>query len=182
MTRKEKVMETRVLVTYASKYGSTAEIAEKIAEVLHQTGLATDVLSVEQVADVKPYQAVILGTAVYVGRWRKSAIRFLKHHEEVLAERKVWIFASGPTGNEKITHAAEGWHLSKKLETMLEHVAPRNLTLFHGCINPEKLTGIEKWIINRVKAPVGDFRNWEAITSWASEIATDLKQSTFPPA
>jgi menaquinone-dependent protoporphyrinogen oxidase len=175
-------METRVLVTYASKYGATAEIAKKIAEVLNQGGLATDVLSVEQVTDVKPYQAVILGTAVYIGRWRKSAIRFLKHHDEKLAERKVWIFASGPTGDEKIAHDAEGWHLSKKLEVILEHIAPRNLTLFHGAINPEKLTGIEKWIINRVKAPVGDFRNWEVITSWATAIATDLKQSTLQPA
>jgi menaquinone-dependent protoporphyrinogen oxidase len=172
-------METRALVTYASKYGATAEIAKKIAEVLNQTGLPTDVLSVEQVTDVKPYQAVILGTAVYIGRWRKGAIRFLKHYEEALTERKVWIFASGPTGDEKIAHAAEGWHLSKKLEVMLEHIAPRNLTLFHGAINPEKLTGLEKWIINRVKAPVGDFRNWEAITSWASDIATDLKQATL---
>jgi menaquinone-dependent protoporphyrinogen oxidase len=174
-------METRVLVAYASKYGSTAEIAKKIAEVLNQAGLATDVLSVEQVADVKPYQAVILGTAVYIGRWRKSAIRFLKHHEEMLAGQKVWIFAGGPTGDEKIAHAAGGWHLSKKLETMLEHIAPRNLTLFHGCINPEKLTGLEKWIISRVKAPVGDFRNWETITSWANDIATDLKQATLQP-
>ena len=172
-------MSTRVLVTYASKYGATAEIAEKIAEVLSQAGLQIDLLPIEQVADLKPYQAVVLGTAIYIGRWRKAAVKFLKQYEEVLAREAVWIFASGPTGDDEISDSSEAWHVSKKLQSVLEHIAPRELKLFHGAIDTNKLTSLDKWLINRVKAPVGDFRNWQAITSWATEVATELKKSTL---
>jgi menaquinone-dependent protoporphyrinogen oxidase len=71
-------MNRQVLVTYASKYGATAEIAEKIGEVLRQEGVPADVLPVKQVDDLTPYTAVILGSAVYIGRWRKEAVKFLE--------------------------------------------------------------------------------------------------------
>ena len=89
-------MDNQVLVTYASKYGATAEIAEKIGEVLGQAGLHTDVQPVEEVSDLTPYKAVILGSAVYIGRWRRSAVKFLEANENLLAERMVWFFSSGP--------------------------------------------------------------------------------------
>ena len=66
-------MNRQALVTYATKYGAAAAIAEKIGEILRQEGLYTDLLPVKRVTDLTPYTAVILGSAVYVGRWRKEA-------------------------------------------------------------------------------------------------------------
>ena len=91
-------MDDQVLVAYATKYGATKEIAEEIGNVLRQAGLLTDVLPVNKVRDLNPYRAVILGSAVYIGRWRKEAAKFLQAHEQALAERQVWLFSSGPTG------------------------------------------------------------------------------------
>ncbi len=71
-------MKTQVLVAYATKYGATPGIAEKIGQVLNQAGLHVDVLPVERVKDLSSYQAVVLGSATYIGRWRKAAAKFLK--------------------------------------------------------------------------------------------------------
>jgi menaquinone-dependent protoporphyrinogen oxidase len=92
----EAVMDGQVLVAYATKYGATGEIAEKIGQVLRQAGLDADVLPVEQVSDLTPYKGVVLGSAVYIGRWRKEAVKFLRTNEKMLAERLVWLFSSGP--------------------------------------------------------------------------------------
>ena len=73
-------MDQRVLVAYGTKYGATAEIAEKIGEVLRQSGFQTDVLPAERVQELSGYQAVILGSGVYIGRWRKPAAKFLREN------------------------------------------------------------------------------------------------------
>ncbi|OGN94050.1 MAG: hypothetical protein A2Y88_04730 [Chloroflexi bacterium RBG_13_48_10] len=78
-------MDKNVLVTDASKNGVTKEIAEKISEVLNQAGISTDLMPVEQIRDIAPYQAVILGAAVYIGKWPKEAVMFLKAYEQILA-------------------------------------------------------------------------------------------------
>ncbi len=91
-------MDKQVLVAYASKYGATEEIAERIGEVLRQAGLRTDVLPTDRVSDLAHYQAIVLGSAVYIGKWRKEAVKFLKANEKMLAGRPVWLFSSGPTG------------------------------------------------------------------------------------
>ncbi len=88
-------METRVLVAYATKYGATAGIAEKIGQVLREAGLAVDVKPAGQAGDPGGYQAVVLGSAVYIGRWRKEAAHYLKANEKALAQRPVWLFNSG---------------------------------------------------------------------------------------
>ena len=91
-------MDVQVLVAYATKYGATAEIAEKIGQALRGAGLSADVLPADRVSDLTPYQAVVLGSAVYIGQWRKEAVKFLKANETVLAEKPVWLFSSGPSG------------------------------------------------------------------------------------
>lgn len=89
-------MNIQVLVTYTTKYGATVEIAKKIGQVLGQAGLRTDVLPTDRISDLHSYKAVVLGSAVYIGRWRKEAVTFLKANEKVLAEQLVWLFSSGP--------------------------------------------------------------------------------------
>lgn len=88
-------MDSKVLVTYASQYGATQEIAEKIGAVLRQAGLQADVISVDRVRDLTPYLAVILGSSVYIGQWNKKAAEFLKANEKSLSDRRVWLFPAG---------------------------------------------------------------------------------------
>ena len=102
-------MKSHCLVTYASKYGSTGEMAERVRDVLRREGLSADLLPVDQVATLTPYSAVILGSAVYMGRWRKEAINFLEANENKLARRDVWLFSSGPTGTGDPEKLLDGW-------------------------------------------------------------------------
>ena len=168
-------MDVQVLVAYATKYGATAEIAEKIGQVLGQAGLRTHVLPTDRVGDLTPYQAVVLGSAVYMGQWRKEAAKFLEANEEKLAERPVWLFSTGPLGEGDPVQLMKGWHFPKAQQPIADRIQPRDIALFHGVLDMKKLGLAEKLIVKGIKAPVGDFRDWDAITSWATAIADDLK-------
>ena len=173
-------MDSQVLVTYGTKYGATAEIAEKIGQVLRQAGLRTDVLPAAPAfgrGDLTPYKAVVLGSAVYIGQWRKEAATFLKANEKALAERPVWLFSSGPTGEGDPVALAQGWRFPKALQPIADRIQPRDIAIFHGALDRKKLNAIEKWMLKNVKAPLGDFRDWEAITAWATAIAVGLKEA-----
>jgi menaquinone-dependent protoporphyrinogen oxidase len=174
-------MAKNILVTYASKYGATKEIAEKIGEVLHQAGLRADVCPVDGVRDLNTYVAVILGSAVYVGKWQKEAVKFLQANEKFLAGRRVWLFSSGPTGEGDPVELVEGWRLPEALQPVVDRIRPCDIAVFHGHINPKKLNFIEKWAIKSlVKKPFGDFRDWESITAWAISITETLKNTEQP--
>jgi menaquinone-dependent protoporphyrinogen oxidase len=169
-------MDKIVLVAYATKHGATAEIAEKIGEVLRQAGVSADVVPADRVDDVSTYQAVVLGSAVYMGQWRKEAAKFLTANEGVLAERPVWLFSSGPTGEGDPLELMEGWHFPGKLQPVADRIKPRDITAFHGATNEDELNFVEKRMLKMVKAPAGDFRDWEAITAWAEAIARELQE------
>ncbi len=170
-------MNTRILVTYASKYGSTKEIAEKIVGVLRQNGVQVDLLPVGAARDLSPYGAVILGSAVYVGKWMKSASEFLEEQEGALAARPVWIFSSGPTGQGDAIDLLEGWRLPPDQQPLLDRIRPRGVTVFHGNIDAARVNWIEKTAVKALKKPFGDFRDWAAVTSWAASVAENLKGS-----
>ena len=166
---------SQVLVAYASKYGATAEIAERIGQVLRQAGLGVEVLPAERVGSLQAYRAVVLGSAVYIGRWRKQAATFLKANEQALAERPVWLLSSGPTGKGDPVELTHGWRFPTGLQPVADRIKPRDIALFHGSANAEKLNFLEKFMLKQVKAPAGDFRDWAAITAWATAIADALK-------
>ena len=170
-------MDKKILVTCASKYGATAEIADKIGEVLRQAGLHTDVLPVRQVRDLTTYQVVILGSAVYIGQWRKEVVRFLKANKKPLAEKQVWLFSSGPTGEGDAVELLRGWRFPPKLQPLVDSIQPRDVAVFHGNVDTEKINSIEKSILKNVKALIGDYRDWDAITSWTTSIANTLKET-----
>ncbi len=168
-------MNAKILVAYASKYGATEEIAQKIGQVLTDAGFAVDVLPADRVADVGLYQAVVLGSAVYIGGWRKAAARFLRTNEKALAERPLWLFSSGPTGRGDPIELVKGWRFPKALQHIADRVKPVEIVIFRGAVFAEKLSAVGRWMIKNVKAPVGDFRDWNAITVWAGAIAAKLK-------
>lgn len=168
-------MQPKVLVAYATKYGATAEIAQRIGQVLREPGLQAEVLPADRVHDLSPYQAVVLGSAVYAGMWRKEAVEFLTVHEAALAQRPVWLFSSGPTGEGDPVQLMKGWSFPEAQRAIADRIRPRDVVLFHGLIDPKRLSLPEKLIAKGVKAPLGDFRDWEAITAWAAAVARALR-------
>lgn len=168
-------MSAPILVTYASKHGATAGIAEKIGEVLREEGLTVDLEPVDRVGDLEPYAAVVLGSAVYVGRWRKEAAAFLKERESELAGRPVWLFSSGPTGENDPVEAMDGWRFPERLKSVADRIGPKDVAVFHGAIDTGTLNVIERAAVKKVDAPVGDFRDWSVIAEWARSIAASLR-------
>jgi menaquinone-dependent protoporphyrinogen oxidase len=171
-------MDKKVLVAYGSKYGATAEIAERIGQVLRQAELRADILPADRIGDLSAYQAVVLGSAVYIGRWRKEAVKFMKANEEVLAGKAVWLFSSGPTGEGDPAELLQGWRFPGSLQPSIDRIQPRDIAVFHGAVNLDQLNRLEKWMLKNVKSPVGDFRDWEAITAWAEAIAGEMLEET----
>ena len=169
-------MDATVLVAYASKYGATAEIADKIGEVLSEAGLPNEVLPADDVDDLTPYYAVVLGSAVYMAKWGDEAAKFLEHNEKALAERPVWLFSSGALGEGDPVELMQGWRFPEAQQEVADRIQPRDMAFFHGVLDTEKLSLPEKLILKGVKAPVGDFRDWETITTWATSIAEALKK------
>ncbi len=169
-------MDKGVLVAYATKYGATAEIAERIGQVLSNAGLSAEVLPADRATDPGAYQAVVLGSAVYIGRWRKPAVKFLERYQAELAGKPVWLFSSGPTGEGDPVKLTQGWTFPSAQQPIADRIQPRDITLFHGAIDRGKLNWLEKRMIKMVEALEGDYRDWEAIESWAADIAAALQQ------
>jgi menaquinone-dependent protoporphyrinogen oxidase len=169
-------VDKQVLVAYGTKYGATAEIAERIGQVLREAGLGADVQRADRVGDLEPYAAVVLGSAVYIGQWRKEAANFLKANETVLAEKPVWLFSSGPTGEGDPVELAQGWRFPGKLRPIADCIQPRDMAIFHGAADESKMGRIDRWLLKNVKAPIGDYRDWDAIVAWVTAIAKTLQE------
>jgi menaquinone-dependent protoporphyrinogen oxidase len=92
-----------------------------------------------------------------------------------LVERPVWFFSSGPTGTGDPVELMKGWRFPEAQQPIADRVKPRDVAFFHGSINMKKLNMAEKVLVKGIKAPTGDFRDWNAITEWAAGIANALK-------
>jgi menaquinone-dependent protoporphyrinogen oxidase len=167
-------MGKNVLVAYGTKYGATAEIAEKIGEVLRGAGLEADVVVASRAGDAHQYSAVVLGSGVYIGSWRKDATAFLKANESRLRGMPVWLFSSGPTGEGDPVALLKGWRFPQGLQPIADNIKPRDIAVFGGVLDAKKLNPIEKFMLKQMKAAMGDFRDWDAITAWAGGIGEAL--------
>ena len=171
----------RVLVAYATKYGATAGIAERIGETLGRAGLDVDVRPVGE-AEPAGYDAFVVGSAAYAGHWRKEARKFVKHHHDELDTHPVWLFSSGPVGTE--TEDAKGRDVReastpKDIAGLTEAVHARGHRVFFGKLDPDALKGPEG-LITKLPAgkkvlPSGDFRDWDDIDHWAAAIGRELQ-------
>jgi menaquinone-dependent protoporphyrinogen oxidase len=168
-------MAAHVLVTYASKHGSTQEVAERIAYSLNQLGVPADVQPMTQVDAIDGYDGVVMGSSVYIGRWMKAASEFVERVRPALAARRVWLFSSGPLGDQAGTDPPE----IAKLAASLNFVEHR---LFSGALRKERLSLVERAVVKAVKAPYGDFRDWTEIDAWAAAIVRELESSVVPQA
>lgn len=159
-----------VLIAYASKHGSTEGIANAIAERLRQHGREAEARPVDA-ADPAGADAVILASAVYAGSWMKQATEFAERNRAALNEKPVWLFSSGPTGSEPPPDVGVS---EKQLTSLRETIHPRDHRLFAGVLDPKELGFLERQMVKAVKAPTGDFRNWDEISAYADEIARSL--------
>ena len=160
-----------VLIAYASKHGSTQEIAERIAEQLRQLGKQAETRSVDAVSDPGSYEALVIGSAVYYGSWLKEATEWVRRNQAVLAARPVWLFSSGPLGTEVKDAEPQPEEIAKFRET----IEPRDQWIFFGALNHNRLSFAERMMVKAVRAPEGDFRDWQAIEAWAASIARNLR-------
>lgn len=173
----------KVVVVHASRYGSTREIAEFIAEKLRQRGLAAEARSVEVVPNPADYDAVVMGSAVYMGHWMDEATDFVRQCQKVLSERPVWLLSSGPLGlGQGITSVNNPKLVLKEIAELKEAIHPRGHQVFFGALNPGKLgfkhRALRKLPAARAMLPEGDFRDWNDIASWADSIADALQSLT----
>ena len=164
-------MGPRVLVTYASKNGSTAEIAEAIADEFLALGVDTELAEVTTVRELSPYSTVVLGSAVYMAHWRPEARRFLKRHRKELSERDVWLFSSGPVGEQKPGEDPERWTVPKFVREMAPKIGAREHVVFGGRVPAEPSNFIERALVRETPEELSDLRDWHEIRHWAHGIA-----------
>jgi menaquinone-dependent protoporphyrinogen oxidase len=159
----------KVLVTVGSKHGSTEEIGAAVRAALDDAGLEAVQLPPEQVSTLEGYDAVVIGSGVYAGRWVDSAKKFVDGHLDELRARPVWIFSSGPLGepSKPEEEPPDGTAVAQR-------VGAREHRIFAGSVERSKLGFGERAIIGLVKAPYGDFRSWPSITAWGTGIAHSL--------
>jgi len=162
-----------VLVAYASKRGSTAEIAEAIAEKLRECELAVECIPVDEVTTLEPYDAVVLGSAVHIKRWRGEAKRFLRRYADELSRRPFWVFSSGPVGEAGGT-LDRSWVEPSRIVDRLEHLGVREHVVFGGRLPTHPKGPLERWLVQRTPHQYRDRRDWREIRSWASGIANEL--------
>jgi menaquinone-dependent protoporphyrinogen oxidase len=156
---------TRTLVAYASKHGSTEEVARAIAARLRADGQDVDVLPAASaaVAGTAGYDCVVLGGSLYMGRWHADARRFLRRHGGALERLPLAVFALGPLNLEEDQVAGSRKQLDGALGRL--GVEPKLVAIFGGVVEPEKL----RFPFSRMAET--DARDWQAIDAWADEVA-----------
>jgi menaquinone-dependent protoporphyrinogen oxidase len=159
-----------VLVAYASKHGSTQGIAERIAEKLRQLGKQAEARAVEEVSDPGSYEAFVIGSAVYYGSWLKEATEWVHRHQAVLAGHPIWLFSVGPLGSEVKNTELQ----PKEMAQFQQALHPRDQRIFFGALDHKGLSFPERMVVKAVRAPEGDFRDWQAIEAWTANIAHGL--------
>ncbi len=159
-----------VWVGAASRHGSTSEIADAIATELRELGLDATSAPLDSNVDFSSVDAVVVGSAVYMGRWLSEGRSFLESHQDALRSRPVWLFSSGPVGEVDRAPALDPAYIDelREISGAVEH------KLLSGNIDPDKLGVTEKVVLKVVRAPSGDFWDWTEIRSWAEAIATRL--------
>ena len=166
---------TRALVTHASRYGATAEIADAIARILRDLGMDAQASPVASVDSLESYDVVVLGSAVYLGRWRPEARIFARRFERDLASRSVWLFSSGPLDRSLDDEERDP---PRDAARLARRVGAVGHAWFGGVLSPEA-DGLLEWLIIRT-GRAGDFRDFEKIRGWVGGIAASATVAREP--
>lgn len=158
-----------VLIVYASKHGSTREIAEAIAAEIEIAGFRSHVHDAASVSSLEGVDAVVLGSAVYVGQWQESAVNFIEKFQDGLRQLPVWLFSSGPIGQDPFPKEDP-----PATPDLIERTGARDYRSFAGRLDRARLGFGERLVSRVVRAPEGDFRQWQEIRGWGRTIAREL--------
>jgi menaquinone-dependent protoporphyrinogen oxidase len=159
----------RILVAVATKHGATHEIAEVISDALRLHGLDSVTMSVQD-ATLDGVDAVVLGSAVYAGHWRTTAVEFLRHNERRLRTMPVWLFSSGPVGG---FPAPEENPVG--MADLVAATGARGHRVFAGMLDRRQLSFTERAVTTALRVPAGDFRDFDDVRDWADGIAEALR-------
>ena len=163
----------RILVAYATKAGSTAEVAAEIGRVMESKGgCEVDVHPVGKLEGVSGYDAVIIGSAIRVGKWLPEALKFVEKHRDALGQVPVAFFTVCLTLSEDTEENRR--EVATYLDPVRDLVQPVDVGLFAGVMDCSKLPFILRLMMKKMKSPEGDFRDWEAIRAWAGQVHTGL--------
>lgn len=171
-------MKAKVLLAYASKYGSTRDVAEAIAAVLSEAGMTVDLQPMGKVRTLAGYDAVLLGAPLYFGAWHKDALKFLTGSQEALAKLPMAVFALGPTMGVENEHQGACDQLNGALQKF-PWLKPLAIEVFGGKYDPARLRFPDTLIASLPasplhQAPASDLRDWAAIRSWALSLPERL--------
>jgi len=159
-----------ILVCYASKHQATHGIAEAIGEELRLEGHRVDVLPIKGTINLTGYDAIIFGSAVYMGKWLPEAMTFAKDQQSILATKSLWLFSSGPVGDKSPPSTFE----LAEVNAFAQEIGAHEHRVFQGRLELDDLGLVQRMIVKAVHAPTGDYRDWDAIRAWAREIDRQL--------
>lgn len=159
----------RVLIAIGSRHGSTWAMGDELASMLEASGHSVDIEDAGAVKTVAPYNAVVVGSAVYMGQWTPAARGFTRRFREELKQKQTFVFSSGPIGG--YPEGDPPGHTAA-----CEALLPHGDRVFAGRLESEGLNLLERSIVRVLKAPEGDFRDWAEIAAWAEDIADALAE------
>ena len=163
--------KARVLVAYASKHASTAEIAQRIAAAMCDAGCDAQAVPAAEVRDVSDYGAVVLGSAVYAKRWQRDARSFARRHAAALRAMPVWLFSSGRSARSTSTRPPPTPPIATKLVGQL---GAREHVMFGGRVPTDPGNFVERAMLKNTPAERRDARDWGAIEAWGRSLAEEL--------
>lgn len=171
-------MSESVLITYATRYGSTKEVAEKIAQIFIHDGFKVEVLPCKKVDKIDQYQFILIGAPYYIGGMLKEAKNFLLRNQDILSKKPIAFFALGPIGETEKELSETQTQLDKELK-QFPWLKPISTVMFGGKYNPKKLRLLDKFLTLPPASPLhnleaNDARNWEDIEKWAEKLSAFL--------
>jgi menaquinone-dependent protoporphyrinogen oxidase len=169
-------VDHRILVAYASEFGSTAEVAQAIAKVLRTDRIAVDVCSIVEVSDLAAYQALVIGSPIYNGQWLPEAVAFVQTHADALSRMPVAYFVlSMLLKDDTVAHRDTARSFLAPVFAAAPRVVPVDIGLFAGRMRYRNLPLLDRIVFwTRTRLPSGDFRDWEAILAWAGRLPSLL--------
>jgi menaquinone-dependent protoporphyrinogen oxidase len=159
----------RVLVTTASKHGSTREIGARIGSVIRDRGHEVEMRRPSEVETVERYDVIVFGSAVYAGHWQKEARELAEREGELMTHRPVWLFSSGPVGDPPVPEELpeDGEEIRAAIGALEHH-------LFTGRIDKADLSLPERAVVRALHVAQGDYRDWDDVDLWAAAIAESI--------
>lgn len=164
----------RILVCYATRYGSTREIAQVIGDTLREAGRQVDIVPVLEIDSLKPYSDVVIGSPIYMGKWLPEVVQFVKDHHIALSHRQVAAFAVGYSLKDRLEEHLR--NADRAIDSIRLYVELIDTALFSGRVLPDVMTMADRSIITLGGVKPGDYRDWEGIRTWAGRLAEKIDQ------